>query len=207
MQYVIIGNGVAGTTAALNIRKFDSEGKIIMISDEPYPFYSRIRLPEYLGKTLDEKDLIIRKDAWYEENRIDLILGTAVTDIDITEKKVLTADKPAIKYDRLLIATGGISFVPPIPGAGKKGVFTLRTLKDAIEIKEYAKQSNNRVVLIGGGVLGLEAGNGLRLSGNFIQSLNFPEALARQMDTAGAEILKTLEKMGFRFISVFNQRR
>ena len=201
MQYVIIGNGVAGTTAALNIRKFDSEGKIIILSDEPYPFYSRIRLPEYLGKALEEKDLIIRKDTWYEENRIDLVLSTAVTDIDTTEKKVIASGKPAIKYDRLLIATGGVSFVPPIPGAGKKGVFTLRTLKDALEIKEYAKRSNNRVVMIGGGVLGLEAGNGLRLSGNFISVVEFfPRLLPRQMDTAGAEILKTaLEKMGFRF--------
>ncbi|RPI38141.1 MAG: NAD(P)/FAD-dependent oxidoreductase [Nitrospiraceae bacterium] len=201
MQYVIIGNGVAGTTAALNIRKFDTEGKIIILSDESYPFYSRIRLPEYLGKTLDEKDLIIRKDTWYEENRIDLIVDTPVTDIDITEKKVIASGKPAVKYDRLLIATGGISFVPPIPGAGKKGVFTLRTLKDAMEIKEYAKRSNNRVVLIGGGVLGLEAGNGLRLSGNFISVVEFfPRLLPRQMDTAGAEILKTaLEKMGFKF--------
>ncbi len=201
MQYVIIGNGVAGTTAALNIRKFDSEGKIIILSDEPYPYYSRIRLPEYLAGTLDEKDLIIRKDTWYEENKIDLILNAAVSDIDITEKKVLVSDRPAIKYDRLLIATGGVSFVPPIPGADKKGVFTLRTLKDAIEINEYAKRSNNRVVLIGGGVLGLEAGNGLRLSGNFISVVEFfPRLLPRQMDPAGAEILKAaLEKMGFRF--------
>ncbi|MDH4231719.1 MAG: FAD-dependent oxidoreductase, partial [Nitrospirota bacterium] len=167
----------------------------------PFPFYSRIRLPEYLGKTLDEKELVVKKDTWYEENKIDLILDTAVTDIDITEKKVLTADKPAIRYDRLLIATGGVSFVPPIPGAGKKGVFTLRTLRDAMEIKEYAKRSNNRVVLIGGGVLGLEAGNGLRLAGNFISVVEFfPRLLPRQMDPAGAEILQAaLEKMGFRF--------
>jgi nitrite reductase (NADH) large subunit len=201
MQYVIIGNGVAGTTAAFNIRKFDSEGKIIMLSDEPYPFYSRIRLPEYLGKTLDEKDLVIRKDTWYEENRIDLILDTHVTDIDINEKKVVASGKPAVKYDRLLIATGGVSFVPPIPGADKKGVFTLRTLSDAVEIKDYAKRSNNRVVLIGGGVLGLEAGNGLRLAGNSISVVEFfPRLLPRQMDTAGAGILQAaLEKMGFRF--------
>ena len=82
MQYVIIGNGVAGTTAAANIRKFDNEGKIIIISDEPYPFYSRIRLPEFLSNAVDDKGLIIKKDTWYIDNRIDVVLNTAVTDID-----------------------------------------------------------------------------------------------------------------------------
>jgi nitrite reductase (NADH) large subunit len=201
MQYVIIGNGVAGTTAAANIRKFDVEGKIIILSDEPYPFYSRIRLPEYICNDVDEKGLIIRKNTWYEENRIDLFLNNAVTDIDIAGKKVMASDSLTIKYDRLLLATGGVSFVPPIPGADKKGVFTLRTLNDARAIKEFAKQSNNRVVLIGGGVLGLEAGNGLRKAGNFISVVEFfPRLLPRQMDPPGAEILRTqLEKMGFKF--------
>jgi nitrite reductase (NADH) large subunit len=201
MQYVIIGNGVAGTTAAANIRKFDNEGKIIIISDETYPFYSRIRLPEFLSGAVDEKGLIIKKDTWYAENRIDLVLNTVVTDIDVSGKKVISSDSSAIKYDRLLIATGGLSFVPQIPGSDKKGVFTLRTLNDAIAIKEFSKQSSIRVVLIGGGVLGLEAGNGLRKAGNYISVVEFfPRLLPRQMDPSGAEILKTqLEDIGFRF--------
>jgi nitrite reductase (NADH) large subunit len=201
MQYVIIGNGVAGTTAAANIRKFDKEGKIIIISDEPYPFYSRIRLPEFLSNAVDEKGLIIKKDTWYIENSIDLVLNTAVTDIDVPGKMVIASDSTTIKYDRLLIATGGLSFVPTVPGADKKGVFTLRTLNDAIAIKDFAKQSNNRVILIGGGVLGLEAGNGLRKAGNYISVVEFfPRLLPRQMDPAGAEMLKgQLEKTGFKF--------
>ena len=201
MQYVIIGNGVAGTTAAANIRKFDSEGKIIIISDETYPFYSRIRLPEFLANDVDDKGLTIKKDSWYIENRIDLVLNNSVTDIDIAGKKIISSDGLTIKYDRLLIATGGLSFVPLISGADKKGVFTLRTLNDAITIKEFAKQSGNRVVLIGGGVLGLEAGNGLRKAGNYITVVEFfPRLLPRQMDPPGAEILRAqLEKMGFKF--------
>jgi nitrite reductase (NADH) large subunit len=201
MQYVIIGNGVAGTTAAANIRKFDNEGKIIIICDEPYPFYSRIRLPEFLSNAVDDKGLIIKNDTWYIENRIDLVLNTAVTDIDVPGKKVISSDSTTIKYDRLLIATGGLSFVPPIPGADKKGVFTLRTLNDAIAIKEFAKQSNNRVILIGGGVLGLEAGNGLRKAGNYISVVEFfPRILPRQLDPPCSEILRAqLENTGFRF--------
>lgn len=201
MQYIIIGNGVAGTTAAANIRKFDNEGKIFIISDEPYPFYSRIRLPEFLSNDVDEKGLLIIKETWYEENRFDLILNTAVADIDVAGKKVITSDNLSLKYDRLLIATGGVSFVPPIPGADKKGVFTLRTLNDAIAIKAFAKKSNNRVVMIGGGVLGLEAGNALKKAGNYITVAEFfPRLLPRQMDTIGAGILKAqLEKTGFSF--------
>jgi nitrite reductase (NADH) large subunit len=200
MQYIIIGNGVSGTTAAANIRKFDTDGKIIIISDETYPFYSRIRLPQFLCNDVDEKGLLIKKEEWYGENKIDLILNTQVTDIDTSEKKVKTSDNLSIRYDRLLIATGSVSSVPPIPGAEKKGVFTLRTLNDAIAIKEFAKKSHH-IVLIGGGVLGLEAGNALRKSGKSTSVVEFfPRLLPRQMDPAGAEILKAqLEKAGFRF--------
>lgn len=200
MKYLIIGNGAAGTTAAANIRKIDSEGRITIVTDESYPFYSRIRLIEFLSGDVDEKGLVIRKDKWYEENRIELILNTAVTEIDKDKREVIASSGDRIKYDRLLIATGGISFVPSIPGANKNGVFTLRTLKDAIAIREYAKKAD-RVLLIGGGVLGLEAGNALRKTGNSITVVEFfLRLLPRQMDPDGAEILKAqMEKMGFKF--------
>ena len=200
MQFVIIGNGVAGTTAAATIRKLDDQGKIIIISEDHYPFYSRIRLPDFLSNEVDENGLIIRKETWYKENRIDLLLNKTVTDIDTAAKQVITPDNLTIQYDRLLIAIGGLSFVPPLPGADKKGVFTLRTLDDAIAIKEYAKK-HRRVLLLGGGVLGLEAGNGLRKAGNSITVVEFfPRLLPRQMDPGGAAILQAaLEKTGFRF--------
>ncbi len=200
MQYIIIGNGVAGTTAAATIRKLDDQGKIIIISEDHYPFYSRIRLPDFLSNEVDESGLVIKKETWYKENRIDLLLNRTVTDIDTAAKQVITPDNLTIQYDRLLIATGGLSFVPPLPGADKKGVFTLRTLDDAIAIKEYAIK-HRRVLLLGGGVLGLEAGNGLRKAGNSITVVEFfPRLLPRQMDPAGAAILQAaLEKTGFRF--------
>jgi len=198
MKYIIIGNGAAGTTAAINIRKIDHEGEITILSDEAYPFYSRIRLMEYISGDVDENGLIIYKDAWYEKNNIKLLLNTPVSEIDKNKKEVITHSGHILKYDRLLIAAGGLSFVPPIPGSDKKGVFTLRTLKDAIEIKRYAEQSK-RVVIIGGGVLGLELGNSLRKTGHSVFVVEFfPRLLPRQMDTEGAEILKTqMGKMGF----------
>jgi nitrite reductase (NADH) large subunit len=201
MDYVIIGNGVAGTTAAANIRKIDSEGRITVISEESYPFYSRIRLMEYLSGEADERGIIIRKDRWYEDNRIDLLLNSPVKKIDAETKNVTLSSGKAINYDRLLLATGGFSFIPPIGGVGEKGVFVLRTLNDAINIRKYAEPFNKEVVLVGGGVLGLEAGNGLRKAGNSITVIEFfPRLLPRQMDPEGAEILKAqMEKMGFKF--------
>jgi len=200
MRYIIIGNGVAGTTAAINIRKIDNTGEITILSDEAYPFYSRIRLPEYLSGDVNEGDLVIHKDSWYENNNIKLLLNAAVTGIDKDKKEILVNSEHRLQYDKLLMASGGHSFVPPIPGSDKEGVFTLKTLKDAIEIKKYAEQSK-RVVLIGGGVLGLETGNGLRKTGHSIFVVEFlPRLLPRQMDKEGAEILQAqMEKMGFSF--------
>jgi nitrite reductase (NADH) large subunit len=200
MQYIIIGNGVAGTTAALNIRKIDSSGDITILTDESCPFYSRIRLMEYLADEVDEKKLIIYKDDWYGQNRVKLLLNSPVDFIDRDSKEVAITSGRRLKYDRLLLATGGISFVPPIPGSDKKGVFTLRTLKDAIDIKDYSKDAKN-VLLIGGGVLGLEAGNSLRKSGHPVSVVEFfPRLLPRQMDPEGAGILKAqMQDMGFTF--------
>lgn len=198
MQYIILGNGVAGTTAAINIRKIDKQGEITIVSDEAYPFYSRIRLVDFIAGETDENGLVIYKNAWYEKNNIKLLLNTSVSDIDKEKKEVITSSADRIKYDKLLLATGGISFIPPIPETDKKGVFSLRTLKDAIEIKQYAEHAE-KVVIIGGGVLGLELGNSLRKTGHKVTVVEFfPRMLHRQIDTEGAEILKTqLENMGF----------
>ena len=200
MKYLIIGNGVAGTTAAVNIRRLDSYGEITILSDESTPFYSRIRLIEYLAGEAGEKDIVIYKNEWYEKNNIRLLLNTSIADIDKDKKQVVTTNNERFEYDRLLLATGSFSFVPPITGADKKGVFTLRTLKDAEEIIDYAKGAK-RVLLIGGGVLGLEAGNALRKRGCKITVVEFfPRLLPRQLDIAGAEILYAqLEGLGFTF--------
>ncbi|MDA8339698.1 MAG: FAD-dependent oxidoreductase [Nitrospiraceae bacterium] len=200
MKYVIVGNGIAGTTAALNIRKLDNASEIIIISEEAYPFYSRIRLIDYLAGETDERGLIIFKDEWYEKNRILPILNTKVVDISPDSKEIALSDSQKIKYDRLLIATGGNSFVPPIAGSDKNGVFTLRNIADAKKIKEYSKDKDS-IIILGGGVLGIEAGNALRKTGKAVSIVEFfPRLLPRQMDKDGSEILKkTLENMGLRF--------
>lgn len=198
--YIIIGNGVAGNAAAESIRKFDETGKIIIFSKGKYPFYYVPALPEYLAGEKDARGLIIHPLDWYGKKRIDLHLETDIASIDPEQKAVVTGRGERYSYDRLLLATGGISFVPPIKGADLEGVFSLRTLEDAEKIKEYAAGAGE-AVLIGGGLLGLEAGNGLRKAGLKIKVVEFfPRLLPRQMDVPGAAMLqRQMEDMGFVF--------
>ncbi len=200
MKYLIIGNGVAGTTAAQAIRHADPAGEITIITEEPHPFYSRIRLIHFLDGSLPKEKLQLKKDEWYKDNKINLRLNTKAETIDAAGKTVSTSGGESIAFDRLLLATGGVPFVPPIAGVNKKGVFTLRTLDDALAIIDYAK-SHSRIVVIGGGLLGLEAANSLVKAGNSVSVTEyFRRLLPRQMDEAGSMILQSqLKKMGFTF--------
>ncbi len=200
MNYIIIGNGVAGTTAAETIRKTDPAGEIKIFSDEAFPFYSRIRLMEYLAGELEMPKLQIRSNAWYDAQKIQLLLNTKIKEIDKDRKEVVTQSGERYAYDKLLLATGGYSFVPPIKGAEKPGVFTLRSLKDAQAIQTFAAGKTN-ALLIGGGLLGLEVGNSLRKTGLKVTVAEFfPRLLPRQTDPACAALLQgRLEQMGFHF--------
>ena len=198
--YLIIGNGVAGNSAAEAIRTIDTEGKILIFSKEKIPFYYVPALPEYISGEKEVGHVIIHDEKWYEKNKIDLYLTAEIEKVDPSLKTVVTKNGATYTYDRLLLATGGYSFVPPIKGAQSDGVYTLRTFTDAEVIRENAKQFK-RLVLIGGGLLGLEAGNALRKLGIEVTVVEFfPRLLPRQMDVMGASLLqKQLEKMGFRF--------
>ena len=199
-NYLIVGNGVAGTTAAENVRKQDKEGKITIVTDEDSPFYWRLRLNEYLAGDLTEELLAAKKAQWYGDQRIDLKLKTLIAGADPNEKVVFTEDKQRLSYDSLLIATGSHSFIPPIKGSGKEGVFALRNVQDARGISVWAKDIED-VVLIGGGLLGLEAGNALLKLGKKVTVVEFfPRLLPRQLDVDGAQRLqKIMEKIGFSF--------
>jgi nitrite reductase (NADH) large subunit len=199
-NYLIIGNGVAGTTAAENIRKQDREGNITIVTDEDLPFYWRIQLNEYISGDITEEQLLAKKEDWYRDQNIALKLKTRIVGADAQKKVVVTEDKEELAYDSLLIATGSHSFIPPIKGSEKKGVFSLRDVQDARDISQFAK-SAEQVILIGGGLLGLEAGNALRKLGKKIMVVEFfPRLLPRQLDVDGAARLqKIMEGMGFSF--------
>ncbi len=199
-NYVIIGNGVAGTTAAENIYTQNSEGKITIFSDEDLPFYYRLRLNEFISGDISETQLVAKKVTWYEDHNISLKLKTRIAEVKLQEKMAITEDNQRFSFDRLLMATGSHSFIPPIKGSENKGVFTLRDIQDARNISVYAKNVED-VILIGGGLLGLEAGHALKKLGKRIMVVEFfPRLLPRQLDVDGARRLQEImEDMGFSF--------
>jgi len=189
-RHLIIGNGAAGTTAAESIRKHDTSGSITILSQEDLPFYYRIRLPEFIAGTIREEQLLAKKKEWYTEQKITLLSGRRAISIDPASKSVRTDHEEKITYDRLLLATGSHSFVPPIAGAERQGVFTLREISDARAIRAFAAKTQ-RAVIIGGGLLGLESGQALRALGKEVTVVEvFPRLLPRQLDNEGASRLK-----------------
>ena len=148
MDYVIIGSGVAGVSAAKEILAADGQANITLISKEKQPFYYRPRLIECLSGEKSVSDIIIHDRDWFVEQGIDLHLDEAVTEVEPEAKQVIT-EQESYSYDRLLLATGASCFVPPIPGRDKENVFTLRWAEDAGRIYKQA-QSSSRAVVVGG---------------------------------------------------------
>ena len=198
--YLIIGSGVAGTTAAENIRLNDTKGEITIVTDEDLPFYYRVRLPDYLGGVVTESELIAKKDAWYDEKKISLQLNTRINGANPDKKHLLTAEGATLAYDRLLLANGSHPFIPPIKGSDTKGVYVVHTLHDVRKISQAAEKISN-VVLIGGGLLGLETANALQKLGKNITVVEFfPRLLPRQLDNEGAARLQHFfENLNFTF--------
>jgi len=199
-RYVIVGNGVAANTAATSIRKNDRSGVIRMYSRESYPFYYTPALPEYLAGEKEIQTCIIHDRSWYGKNDIDLHLETEIIHVDPEKKCVMTKGGDSYRYDRLLLATGGQSYVPPIPGIESEGVYTLRTLADAVTIRSRAMKSK-KLITLGGGLLGLEASNGLRKAGMTVTVVErSSRLLPRQVDHVGGGMLRQqLEDRGFIF--------
>jgi nitrite reductase (NADH) large subunit len=199
-EYLIIGNGVAGTTAAENIRKNDKDGNITIITDEDCPFYYRVRLNDYIAGELTESALKAKKEQWYKDLKINLRLKARAVNVDPEKRIVVTDGGDSLIYDKLLFASGSYSFIPPMKGVEKKGVFAIRNIQDARRIIAFAKEIRE-VVIIGGGLLGLEAGHALRKLNKSLMVVEFfPRLLPRQLDKEGASRLQSImEGMGFRF--------
>jgi len=200
MRFVIIGNGVAGVTTARFIARDAPKGsEIHMYSDEPYLYYQRPKLPAFLAGDASMEELVQYLAAWYEERGIQVHLNTPVESIHLENKALYLHDGTTAPYDRLLLAHGSRANVPPIQGTQKAGVFTLRTLTDALAIKKWAENAGNAVV-IGGGLLGLEAARGLsKLVPTVTVMEIFPRLLPRQLDEEGAQVLqRQIEGMGIR---------
>lgn len=198
-SYVIVGGGVAGTTAAEAIRAQDGQGRIVIISEEPYRFYSRIMLskPEFfLGKIPFER-IFLRSREWYAEKRIELWPHRTAVRLSTTERTITFADGTQFGYDKLLLAVGMCAIPWNVRGAEKKGVYTLRTLDDAKRIIDMLP-SVSRAVLIGGGFISFETSDLLTRRGiRTTLIIREPYYWQNLLDpVSGRMIEQTLERSG-----------
>jgi len=199
MRFVIVGAGVAGITAAMDLARRNL-GDVIIYSDEEYPYYYRPQLTEFLAGNLTLSRLLRRPLSWYQDRGIDLRLGKSVTAI-CPAKKTITVDGDSVSYDKLLLATGGLPFVPPMEGAGQERVLTWRTLANTLEM-EKAAVTCKEIAVIGGGLLGLEAARGLTSYCADVSVLEFfPRLMPRQLDEVGSRLLQDfVESLGINVI-------
>jgi len=190
MNIVIVGSGVAGVTVARTIRERDPKARISVYTDENHLYYPRPRLYEVLSGEAEPQEIYMFSEEWYEKRGIKVHLNKKVVGIETAKKELLLEDRSRVNYDKLLLANGAQSFVPPIKGIEKTSVFTLRTIRDALTIKEYAKKTR-KAIIIGGGLLGLEFAASLRKLSQQVEVIEiFPRLLPRQLDQDGATILK-----------------
>ncbi|MEN3977068.1 nitrite reductase large subunit NirB [Emcibacter sp. SYSU 3D8] len=201
---VVIGNGMAGMRAVEELLKHESGTRynITVFGAEPHVNYNRIMLSSVLAgdKTVDE--IVINSREWYDANGINLFTGDAVTAIDREARMVTTASGRAMPYDKLLIATGSRPLAPPIPGLDLPGVCAFRDIADVDKMLEAAR-THQRAVVIGGGLLGLEAAWGLKQRGMSVALVHLmPTLMERQLDVAAGQLLqRDLDRRGIAFFT------
>jgi nitrite reductase (NADH) large subunit len=207
-RLVVIGNGMAGARTVEEILARGGDFAITMFGDEPYGNYNRIMLSNVLAGVEDESGIFLNDLSWYADHGITLHHGTRIARIDRLAKRVYAEDGTVTAYDKLIIATGSRAFVPPIPGIRRpgrgyhQGVFAFRTLDDTRAMIRYARE-HDRAVVIGGGLLGLEAARGLQ---NHLGHVTLLHAAGHLMNTqldpqAGAMLRRGVEKLGIEVIT------
>ena len=199
---VLIGNGMAGIRAVEEILKLaPNRFKITVFGSEPYPNYNRIQLSKVLQGDTEVADITLNTWEWYEENGILLYPGETVIEIDTDNQIVSTDKKRQVKYDKLIMATGSDPFMLPLLGLEKEGVTAFRNIKDC-ELMINASENYKKAVVIGGGLLGLEAARGLLNLGMQVDVVHLSDCLMeRQLDkTAGKMLQKELENQGMNFL-------
>jgi nitrite reductase (NADH) large subunit len=201
----IIGNGVAATSAIRDVRGKDSEVGIDVFTDERYAYYPKPNLIDLVAGRRTIKETIRYDLDWYEEQSANLFTSTPVVRIETQSKKVITETSVYSDYDSLLIAVGCIPFIPPFKGLEKKNIHVIRTLDDAIEIKEAVK-GTGREIIVGGGILGIELAAAIKkIGGDPIIVTNIQTLLPIQLDVAGSHILlQHLERLGLQVLLGFS---
>ncbi|MCX6735627.1 MAG: FAD-dependent oxidoreductase [Candidatus Parcubacteria bacterium] len=202
-KYVIIGGGIAGTTAAETIRKNDREGSMALVSDELYPLYSRVMLskPAFMRGEQSFESVWLKKSEWYEQNAITFIGGVSATSLDGSVKKVVLSDGREIEYEKLLLSIGAHARKWTISGSDKKGIYYLRGLDDTKAIIEALK-TKKKAVLIGSGCVSFEIADVLHSLGIettlVMREKHFSEPMLSEQE--GKMIEKKLEENGVKII-------
>jgi nitrite reductase (NADH) large subunit len=200
-KLILIGNGMAGVRTLEELLKL-APGKydITVFGQEPHPNYNRILLSPVLAGEKKLDDIILNDDAWYAEHGITLHKGRKVAAIDRRRRVVRTGDGIEASYDRLLLATGSVPFMLPVPGKDLEGVIGFRDIRD-VDLMLEASGKHRHAVVIGGGLLGLEAANGLKKRGMHVTVVHVLDSLMeRQLDKPAAALLRrALEESGLDF--------
>ncbi|QMV61237.1 nitrite reductase large subunit NirB [Pseudomonas berkeleyensis] len=202
LKLVMIGNGMAGVRTLEELLKLAPDlYDITVFGAEPHPNYNRILLSPVLAGEQAFEEIILNDLNWYSDNGIKLLLGRKVVKIDRKARRVIADDGSEAEYDRLLIATGSIPFILPVPGKDLDGVIGYRDIADTRTMMDTAK-THKHAVVIGGGLLGLEAANGLKLRGMDVTVVHIGDwLLERQLDRTAGELLQmSLEDRGLKFL-------
>jgi NADH oxidase (H2O2-forming) len=194
MKFVIVGNGIAGLSAAHAIRKISGDASITIVSDEAEPAYSACVLADYLGEEIPRDKVFIKDFAEYARDGIQLVSSQKVTGVNIEDKRVIL-EKAHLVYDKLIIAAGSKPLIPTSAPAQKSGVFTFKSLSDADKLVRWKGRS---AVIVGSGPIGLEAGMALKKRGYRVVVLELlPHILPKVFDAQpAARIKQILERNG-----------
>ncbi len=194
-RYVIIGNGVAGTTAAETLRKNDANCSIHLLTNEPYPLYNRVSLPRFLQGVIVEQKVMICDFAWHEQRNVQLVTETLVTEVNTDERVVVTDKGQSFPYDALLIATGGWANPLRVPGAdGVKHIYNFVTLDDTKTIIERMQESRTALAY-GGSFISYELCDGFavrKLDTTWL--MRGPYWLRTALDPDGGEVIDNIAK-------------
>jgi nitrite reductase (NADH) large subunit len=195
MRVVVVGNGIAGIIFAKSLRESNSDVEIDIYAKEKYNYYPRPNLIDFLADRIPFERIFAFPDEWYAKNNLNVHLESPAVAVHPDSHEVEFDDKKKEKYERLFLANGSNSFIPPFKGTDKRGVFTLWTIDDAYDILGYLTDHPS-VVVIGGGLLGLEIARALRNRGAEVKVVEFfDRLLPRQLDTQGASILQEQVEM------------
>lgn len=192
MKLVIIGNGIAGTTVARLVAERDPSTQIAIYTEESYLYYPRPRLIDVIAGEIEEQAMPQYTNEWYQKRGIQVHLEHRVTGIEPAEHHITLSDGSVVAYDRLVLANGASNFIPPFKGADLEGVYTLRTLQDALTLRARSKAAQH-VVILGGGLLGLDMAMALKVNCSRVTVVEvMPRLLPRQLDEQGAQVLTNL---------------